>query len=62
MLVYGGKPHLQVCEATHGHISIVADLQQRDTEAPLVGSVPDGRSTLNALRGDPRDTFQTFWG
>ena len=56
----GGRPHLHAGEAAHGHVAVVADLQQRDAEAPLVGRVPDGRAVLDALRGDPRDTLQTL--
>ena len=61
-LVGGGRPHLLVREAAHGHVAVVADLQQRHAEAPLVGRVPHERSALDALWGYPWDAFQTFWG
>jgi len=54
--------YLDQCAATHGKIAVVADFEQRDAEAPLVGGDGDGRAAVDALRGDPRDPLKTLCG
>lgn len=52
--------YLRQCAATHGEITVVADLKQCDTKAPLVWCITSECTIVNTLRGDPWDTFQTL--
>lgn len=53
---------LYLCEFLlfEGNLSIIADLPQGGTKAPLVSGDAQGRHTLHTLRSDPWDTMHTL--
>ena len=54
------RPYLRQCAATHGQVTVIADLQQCGPKAPLVCSAPKGGPVWHTLWGNPWDPLQAL--